>query len=121
MNLFFQIKLAAYEGDYHLKPGKVTVESWLADILLKHGYGLSAKPAKGVESYERKRSSADLTKYHKKDIDIIEESKEKSTESMQLGSIFFNYRIIRIRCILNLLFFKSHNNFIIQIIRFITT
>ena len=36
---------------------------------------------------ERKRSSADLTKYHKKDIDIIEESKEKSTESMQLGTI----------------------------------
>jgi hypothetical protein len=49
-----ELIIAGYEGDYHLIPGKVTVESWLADILLKHGYGLSAKPAKGVESYERK-------------------------------------------------------------------
>ena len=49
-----ELIIAGFEGDYHLMPGRVTVESWLADILLKHGYGLSAKPAKGVESYERK-------------------------------------------------------------------
>lgn len=46
--------VSGYYGDYKLSPGKITVESWLADILLKHGYGLSAKPEKGDESYERK-------------------------------------------------------------------
>ena len=49
-----ELIIAGYEGDYHLIPGKITIESWLADILLNHGYGLSAKPVKGVESYERK-------------------------------------------------------------------
>ena len=34
-----ELIIAGYEGDYHLMLGKVTVESWLADILLKHGYG----------------------------------------------------------------------------------
>ena len=33
--------VAGYEGDYHLSLGKVTVESWLADIILSHGYALS--------------------------------------------------------------------------------
>jgi hypothetical protein len=46
--------IAGYEGDYHLIPGKITVESWLADILLKHGYALSLKAKTEVESYERK-------------------------------------------------------------------
>ena len=49
-----ELIIAGYEGDYHLMPGKVTVESWLADILIIRGYGLSAKPTKGDESYERK-------------------------------------------------------------------
>ena len=47
-----ELTLAGYYGDYMLIPGKVTVESWMADILINHGYGLSLKP--GVESYERK-------------------------------------------------------------------
>ena len=65
-----ELIIAGYEGDYHLIPGKVTVESWLADILLSHGYGLSAKPAKGVESYERrnKKQSRKVSAGHKESI-----------------------------------------------------
>ena len=44
--------VSGYYGDYRLSPGKVTVESWMADILINHGYGLSLKP--GDESYERR-------------------------------------------------------------------
>ncbi len=47
-----ELNIAGYLNDYKLTPGKVTVESWIADILIKHGYGLSLKP--GVERYERK-------------------------------------------------------------------
>ena len=47
-----ELTLAGYYGDYMLIPGKVTVESWMADILINHGYGLSIKP--GDESYERR-------------------------------------------------------------------
>ena len=65
-----ELIIAGFEGDYHLMPGKATVESWLADILLKHGYGLSAKPAKGVESYERrnKKQSRKVSAGHKESI-----------------------------------------------------
>ena len=47
--------VSGYYGDYSLTPGKVTVESWMADILINHGYGLALKPGKGDESYERNR------------------------------------------------------------------
>ena len=65
-----ELIIAGYEGDYHLKPGKVTIESWLADILLIHGYGLSAKPTKGVESYERrhKKQNRKVSAGHKENI-----------------------------------------------------
>ena len=36
--------VSGYYGDYRLSSGKVTVESWVADILINHGYGLSLKP-----------------------------------------------------------------------------
>ena len=29
--------VSGYNGDYRLSPGKVTVESWMADILFYHG------------------------------------------------------------------------------------
>ena len=46
--------VSGYYGDYRLSPGKVTVESWMADILLDHGFGLSLNPGKEAESYERR-------------------------------------------------------------------
>ena len=49
-----ELIIAGYEGDYHLIPGEITVESWLADILLSQGYALSVKAKTGVESYERR-------------------------------------------------------------------
>ena len=51
--------VSGFYGDYRLSPGKVTVESWMADILINHGYGLSLKP--GDESNERRNK-----KYNKK-------------------------------------------------------
>ena len=51
-----ELTLAGYYGDYRLIPGKVTVESWMADILINHGYGLALKP--GVESYERRNKKS---------------------------------------------------------------
>ena len=53
-----ELTLAGYYGDYMLIPGKVTVESWMADILINHGYGLALKPEKGVESYERSNTKS---------------------------------------------------------------
>ena len=50
--------VSGYNGDYRLSPGKVTVESWIADILFYHGYCLSVKQTKGVESYERKNKKS---------------------------------------------------------------
>ena len=46
--------VSGYHGDYRLSPGRITVESWMAEILFDHGYCLSLKQEKGVESYERK-------------------------------------------------------------------
>ena len=48
--------VSGYYGDYKLSPGKVTVESWMADILINHGYGLALKP--GDESYERRNKKS---------------------------------------------------------------
>ena len=48
--------VSGYYGDYKLSPGRITVESWMVDILFDHGYCLSLKQAKGVESYERKNT-----------------------------------------------------------------
>ena len=45
-------------GDYRLSPGRIRVESWMADILINHGYGLALKPEKGVESYERSNTKS---------------------------------------------------------------
>ena len=50
------INLEGYYGDYRLSTGKVTVESWMADILFDHGYCLSVKQEKGAESYERRKT-----------------------------------------------------------------
>ena len=49
-----EMNVCGYYGDYRLIPGKITVESWMADILINHGYGLSLKP--GDESNERSRT-----------------------------------------------------------------
>ena len=49
-----EMNVCGYNGDYRLIPGKVTIESWMADILINHGYGLALKPEKGDESYERR-------------------------------------------------------------------
>ena len=38
--------VSGYHGDYRLSPGRVTVESWMAEILFDHGYCLSLKQAK---------------------------------------------------------------------------
>ncbi|WP_287954782.1 hypothetical protein [Acidiplasma sp.] len=54
-----EMNVCGYYGDYRLIPGKITVESWIADILINHGYGLSLKP--GDESNERRNK-----KYNKK-------------------------------------------------------
>ena len=48
--------VSGYHGDYRLSPGRVTVESWMAEILFDHGYCLSLKQAKGDESYERRNT-----------------------------------------------------------------
>ncbi len=63
-----ELTLAGYYGDYRLIPGKVTVESWMADILINHGYGLSLKP--GVESYERrnKKQNKKVSAGHKENV-----------------------------------------------------
>ncbi len=53
-----EMNVCGYLNDYKLTQGKITVESWIADILIKHGCALSLKP--GVERYERNR------KYNKK-------------------------------------------------------
>ncbi|WP_061951638.1 hypothetical protein [Acidiplasma cupricumulans] len=50
-----EMNVCGYYGDYRLSPGKVTVESWMADILINHGYGLSLKP--GDESHERRNKN----------------------------------------------------------------
>ena len=65
-----ELIIAGYEGDYHLIPGKITIESWLADILLNHGYGLSAKPTKGDVSYERrnKKQNKKVSAGHKENV-----------------------------------------------------
>ena len=63
-----ELTLAGYYGDYMLIPGKVTVESWMADILINHGYGLSIKP--GDESYERrnKKQNRKVSAGHKENV-----------------------------------------------------
>ena len=63
-----ELTLAGYYGDYMLIPGKVTVESWMADILINHGYGLSIKP--GDESYERrnKKQNRKVNAGHKENV-----------------------------------------------------
>ena len=48
--------VSGFYGDYKLSPGRIRVESWMVDILFDHGYCLSLKQAKGVESYERKNT-----------------------------------------------------------------
>ena len=50
--------VSGFYGDYRLSPGRITVESWMADILFYHGYCLSLKQAKGVESYERSNTKS---------------------------------------------------------------
>ena len=50
--------VSGYHGDYRLSPGRIRVESWMADILINHGYGLALKPEKGVESYERSNTKS---------------------------------------------------------------
>ena len=50
--------VSGYYGDYKLSPGRIRVESWMADILINHGYGLALKPEKGVESYERSNTKS---------------------------------------------------------------
>ena len=50
--------VCGYYGDYRLSPGRIRVESWMADILINHGYGLALKPEKGVESYERSNTKS---------------------------------------------------------------
>ena len=48
--------VSGYYGDYKLSPGRIRVESWMAEILFDHGYCLSLKQAKGDESYERRNT-----------------------------------------------------------------
>ena len=50
--------VSGYHGDYRLSPGRIRVESWMAEILFDHGYGLALKPEKGVESYERSNTKS---------------------------------------------------------------
>ena len=50
-----EIDVCGYLGDYKLTPGKITVESWMADILIKNGYGLALKPVKEVRKYGKCR------------------------------------------------------------------
>jgi L-fucose isomerase-like protein len=47
-----EMTVCGYLNDYKLTPGQITLESWIADVLIKHGYGLAVKP--GVEMNERK-------------------------------------------------------------------
>ena len=54
-----ELNIAGYLNDYKLTPGKITIEDWIADLLIKHGYGLSLKP--GDVKYEGKNR-----KYNKK-------------------------------------------------------
>ncbi len=51
-----EMNVCGYYGDYRLIPGKVTVESWIANILFDHGYCLSIKQKEGAESYERRNA-----------------------------------------------------------------
>ncbi len=67
--------VSGYYGDYRLSTGKVTVESWMADILLNHGYCLSVKQGKGSESYERRN-----TKQNKKGRAGHKENTQKGCE-----------------------------------------
>ena len=66
--------ISGYCGDYMVKDGPLLIESWIAEILVKHGYamplehnqallfshspregyGLSLNPGKEAESYERR-------------------------------------------------------------------
>ena len=39
--------VSGFYGDYKLSPGRIRVESEIADILFCHGYCLSVKQAKG--------------------------------------------------------------------------
>ena len=50
--------VSGFYGDYKLSPGRIRVESRMADILFYHGYCLSLKQAKGVESYERSNTKS---------------------------------------------------------------
>ena len=50
--------VSGFYGDYRLSPGRIRVESWMAEILFDHGYCLSLKQAKGVESYERSNTKS---------------------------------------------------------------
>ena len=50
--------VSGFYGDYKLSPGRIRVESWMAEILFDHGYGLALKPEKGVESYERRNTKS---------------------------------------------------------------
>ena len=45
--------VSGFYGDYRLSPGRIRVESWMADILINHGYGLALKPEKGVHDIIR--------------------------------------------------------------------
>lgn len=50
--------VSGYYGDYRLSPGRIRIESWMAEILFDHGYCLSLKQAKGDESYERSNTKS---------------------------------------------------------------
>ncbi|WP_048059433.1 hypothetical protein [Picrophilus oshimae] len=58
-----EMNVCGYLNDYKLTPGKITVESWIADILIKHGYALSLKP--GDVRYENKKYNKRARAGHK--------------------------------------------------------
>ncbi len=40
--------VSSFYGDYRLSPGRIRVESWMAEILFDHGYCLSLTLAIGI-------------------------------------------------------------------------
>lgn len=57
-NIFYigpEMNVCGYYNNYKLIPGKITVESWIAEILIRRGYGLSLNPNREVERNERNK------------------------------------------------------------------
>jgi len=50
-----EMNICGYLNDYKLTTGQITVEDWIAEIILQHGYGLELKPGVGINERKNRK------------------------------------------------------------------